>query len=139
MAGALPPVLPRETVPAPGRRPVTPLADQVRYRSSMLPNDSADDPDRKEQTRAEPEREYVGAGFIGGLVILILLGLVLVALIAQNAETVPFSLLWFDAEISLAALLLGAAVLAVLVSELVGLVWRRRRRKYRALRQTGGA
>lgn len=105
----------------------------------MLSNDSAGDQDRTKQARVEPDREYVGAGFIGGVVVLILLGLVLVALIAQNAETVPFSLLWFDAEISLAALLLGAAVLAVLVSELVGLVWRRRRRKYRALRETGGA
>ena len=90
-------------------------------------------------TPAGTEREYVGAGFIGGVVVLLILGVLLVALIAQNAEQVPFRLLWLDSDIPLAALLLGTAVAAVLVSELVGLIWRRRRRRYRKLQETRGS
>lgn len=87
----------------------------------------------------KPDREYVGAGFIGGVVVLLVLGILLVALIAQNADQVPFRLLWLEADIPLAALLLGTAVAAILLSELVGLIWRRRRRTYRTLQESRGA
>lgn len=85
---------------------------------------------------AGTQREYVGAGLIGGVVLLLVLGVLLVALIAQNAETVPFELLWFSADVSLAALLLGVAVGSILVAELVGVLWRRRRRKYRTIKES---
>lgn len=88
---------------------------------------------------AETQREYVGAGVIGGVVLLLVLGVLLVALIAQNAETVPFELLWFSADVSLAALLLGVAVGSILVAELVGVLWRRRRRKYRTIKESSAS
>jgi uncharacterized integral membrane protein len=86
-----------------------------------------------------PRREYAGAGFVGGVAVLFVVGVILVALIAQNADAVTFRLLWFEAEIALAALLLGVAVLAVLISELVGVVWRRRRRAFRTMQDRNPA
>jgi uncharacterized integral membrane protein len=78
-------------------------------------------------------REYAGVGFVGGVVALIVLGLLLVVLIIQNAEAVEFSVLWWSAEVPLAALLLATAVISIAVAELVGVLWRRRRRAIKTL------
>ncbi len=65
------------------------------------------------------------------------LAAVLIAIFAifavQNAEPVDLELLWWNFETRRIVLLLGAAVFGVAVWELVGFLWRRRRR-----RQAGG-
>lgn len=57
----------------------------------------------------------------------------MVLIVAQNTESVPFEFLWWDADISLAALLLATAFLVLVVDAIVGVVWRRRRRHVREL------
>jgi uncharacterized integral membrane protein len=143
MAGALPLAPTAETVVA---APAFDL-DRRGNQRLMRPDERTDDGASDDRGAARGDgaartagrttrREYAGAGLAAGVVALLVLGIVLVALIAQNADAVPFQLLWLDAEISLAALLLGSAVGAVLVAELVGLVWRRRRRTLRAFQDS---
>lgn len=78
---------------------------------------------------------FEGVGIIGGVVALVVAAAVVVAAIVQNTDDVGFELLWFDIESPLVVLLLCSALFAVIVDQLVGLVWRRRRRELRRMRQ----
>jgi uncharacterized integral membrane protein len=93
------------------------------------------EPSASPRRDGRPQREYAGVGFVGGVVALIVLGLLLVALIIQNAEAVEFAVLWWSAEVPLAALLLATAVISIAVAELVGVLWRRRRRALKTLQE----
>jgi len=75
-----------------------------------------------------------GTGVTAGLLLLILLGAALVVMVAQNVEDVPFSFLWWEATVPLAVLLLVSALGTLVVDQAVGVVWRRRRRRARAMR-----
>ena len=68
-------------------------------------------------------------GFPWGAAVL-LVGVVLVAVFAvQNTESVHVEFLWFEGRFPLAIVILVTAVAAVLLAELAGLVYRRRRRR----------
>jgi uncharacterized integral membrane protein len=71
---------------------------------------------------------------IVGAVLLIGALLALVLLVAQNGQQTRLHFLWFDAEMSQAALVLASAAVGILLDEAVGLVWRRRRRRTLDLR-----
>ncbi len=73
-----------------------------------------------------------GSGIAWGA-IAFLIGIALVVILAvQNTDPVPVHFLWMDGEFSLAIVILVAVGVAVLLTELVGLSYRSRRRKRRA-------
>lgn len=74
-----------------------------------------------------PKRE--GLGFAPGVVALLVAGGLLLALIAQNGTETRLDLLWFHLKLPLSVLVLGSALIAVVLDEAVGLIWRHRRRR----------
>lgn len=72
--------------------------------------------------------EYRGTGFYVGLVVVLLLAVVLLILAVQNTQDVTVSFLGFEFTVPLFAVAIGAVLLAVILDELVGLVWRKQRR-----------
>lgn len=78
---------------------------------------------------------HAGSGVAWGAVI-ILLGLALVVVFAiQNTDPVPVEFMWLDGEYPLALVILITVAVVVLLVELFGMFYRRRRRKRLAERQ----
>lgn len=77
-----------------------------------------------------PDRkvEYRGTGFYVGLVAILLFALALLVLAVQNTQEVDVDFLGLAFTVPLFAVAIGAAILAVVLDELIGLVWRRQRR-----------
>lgn len=77
-----------------------------------------------------PDRkvEYRGTGFYVGLVAILLFALALLVLAVQNTQEVDVDFLGFAFTVPLFAVAIGAAILAIVLDALIGLVWRRQRR-----------
>lgn len=75
-----------------------------------------------------PPVEYRGTGFYIGLLALLLFAVVLLVLSVQNTQNVTIDFLGWNFTIPLFGVAIGAALIAIVIDELVGLVWRRRRR-----------
>jgi uncharacterized integral membrane protein len=82
-----------------------------------------------ERRPTERERVFTGTGLVWGLIVVLLLGVAIVILAAQNPEPVELRWLGFEIEVSLVAIILATAVVAVILDQLIGLAWRRRRRQ----------
>jgi len=68
--------------------------------------------------------------------ILLLVGIALVVVFSvQNTDPVPIRFLWMDGEFSLAIVILVTVGVMVLLTELIGLSYRKRRRRRRAERE----
>lgn len=76
-----------------------------------------------------PERRGRGPGFAAAFLALILISVALISLVWQNQEAVPLEWLWVSTEVPLFVIVLVTALIAILADELVGLVWRARRRR----------
>jgi uncharacterized integral membrane protein len=76
---------------------------------------------------------YESSGVAAGVITLLLAGALIVAVVAQNSDDVPFDFLWWSLTAPLAVLLLCAVLLTLIVDQLVGAIWRRRRRHMRNL------
>lgn len=102
-----------------------------------IPTTVASDAPPTEAARPTPEdvddHRFEGSGVAAGVVVLLIVAALVVAVVAQNTETVPFELLWWSADVSLAVLVLVTALAVTAVDLVVGLVWRRRRRRVRRL------
>jgi uncharacterized integral membrane protein len=81
---------------------------------------------------APPRRQSVGV--IAGAVGLIVFAFLLVDLVIQNGHDVRLHFLWAQFDLSVSALVLVSAFVGVVLDEAVGIVWRRRRRRYLDLR-----
>lgn len=75
------------------------------------------------------ERVFVGTGLFWGLIIGIVLALAVIILAAQNTGTIDVSFLGWDFSTPLIVVVLGALLIGVVVDELFGLVYRKRRRR----------
>jgi uncharacterized integral membrane protein len=75
------------------------------------------------------ERVFVGTGLFWGLIVGVVLALVVIILAAQNTGTITVSFLGWDFSTSMIVLILGALLIGVVVDELFGLVYRKRRRR----------
>jgi uncharacterized integral membrane protein len=96
--------------------------------------------DKVAATPASPDRSNDGArrsrpnpGVAAGVVFLVLGGILVFMVVAQNSERVTFEFAWWDVRVPLAVVVLAAVLLTVVVDQVVGLAWRRRRRQYRTL------
>lgn len=72
--------------------------------------------------------QYRGTGFYLGLVVILVFALALLVLAVQNTQEVDVDFFGFVLTVPLFAVAIGAAILAVVLDELIGLVWRRQRR-----------
>ena len=72
--------------------------------------------------------QYRGTGFYVGLVAILVFSVVLLVLAVQNTQEVDVAFFGLVFTVPLFAVAIGAAILAVVLDELIGLVWRRRRR-----------
>ncbi|HSM01972.1 MAG TPA: LapA family protein [Acidimicrobiia bacterium] len=72
--------------------------------------------------------EYRGTGFYASVVAVLVIGVGLLAFAIQNTGSVTVEWLWFDVTAPLFAWVIGAALLAVIIDELIGLIWRARER-----------
>ena len=72
--------------------------------------------------------EYRGTGYYASVITVLILAAGLLALAVQNTEKVTVEWLWLDLTAPLFAWVIGAALLAVVLDELVCLVWRARER-----------
>lgn len=75
------------------------------------------------------ERVFVGTGLFWGLIVGIVLALAVIILAAQNTGRIDVSFLGWDFSTPLIVLVLGAMLIGVVVDELFGLVYRKRRRR----------
>ena len=75
------------------------------------------------------ERVFVGTGLFWGLIVGMVLALAVVILAAQNTDRITVSFLGWDFSTPLIVLVLGALLVGVVVDELFGLVYRKRRRR----------
>lgn len=78
---------------------------------------------------AAPEREFVGTGLFWGLIVGVVLAVAVVILAAQNTATATIAFLGWDFSTPLIVLILGSLLTGVVLDELFGLVYRKRRRR----------
>lgn len=72
--------------------------------------------------------EYRGTGFYVSLAVIFLAAVTFLILAVQNTGEVTVEILAFEFDLPLFAIILGAGLVAVILDELVGLVWRRQAR-----------
>jgi uncharacterized integral membrane protein len=89
--------------------------------------------DRRDGSGDDRPVKYEGAGIAAGFIALVVTAAAVLVVVGQNVERVPFEFLWWEANVPLAVLLLATALAVLVLGELVGLIWRRRRRTVRQL------
>jgi uncharacterized integral membrane protein len=104
------------------------------YQSDMATSNpdtpaDVDDPTTAERAAdAEPIRDYRGTGIVWGGVLVVVLAVALLMVGFQNSHDVEFNFLWIDTSAPLVLILAFTVAAAVVIDEIVGVVWRRRRR-----------
>jgi uncharacterized integral membrane protein len=78
--------------------------------------------------RTETVRDYRGAGIMWTGVALVAAVAVFVIITLQNMQDVEFDFLWFDVVTPLSLILAITFALALILGEVIGFVWRHRRR-----------
>jgi len=88
--------------------------------------DTADD-----AATAEPEhhREFVGTGVFWGLVVGVILALIVVVFAAQNTQSATIKVLPWDWSSPLFVVVLISLLIGIVLDEIVGLLYRARRRR----------
>lgn len=72
--------------------------------------------------------EYRGTGFYVSVILILVIGAMLLILAVQNTGAVTVQFLGLEFQLPLFAVIVGAGMVAVLLDELIGLVWRHQRR-----------
>lgn len=89
---------------------------------------AADRTVRTSEPTTEAVREYRGTGIIWSAVGLLTAIALFVVIAFQNTHDVAFEFLWFDVTTPLSLVLAITFGLALVLGEVIGFVWRRRRR-----------
>jgi uncharacterized integral membrane protein len=72
---------------------------------------------------------FAGTGLVWGLIVGVILAVAVVILAAQNTDTATISFLSWDFSTPLIVLILGSLLIGIVLDELFGLVYRKRRRR----------
>jgi uncharacterized integral membrane protein len=83
----------------------------------------------------KPERVYVGTGFHWGLATLLALITLVAVLAAQNTHSVRVEFLFLEGDVPLFVLILVTAIVAIVLTEVAGWLWRRSRRRLLSARE----
>lgn len=105
------------------------MSDNEREEPAHTSDAEAVDESEKTDTVTEPERAFVGTGVFWGLIVGVVLALAVVILAAQNTTNVTISFLGWDFSTPLIVLILGTLLIGIVLDELFGLVYRKRRRR----------
>lgn len=73
-------------------------------------------------------REYRGTGVMWGAIALVVVAAAFVIVAIQNANDVEFEFLWLEVSTPLILIVAITIATTLIVDEVVGLLWRRRRR-----------
>ena len=73
-------------------------------------------------------REYKGTGIMWGAIGLVLLLVGFIIVVLQNGDNVEFNFLWITVTTPLSLVIAVTTAVSLAVGELIGFVWRRRRR-----------
>ena len=76
-----------------------------------------------------PDRMFVGTGLFWGLIFGVILAVGVVILAAQNTDDVTVSFLGWDFSTSLIVVVLSSLLIGIVLDEIFGLVYRKRRRR----------
>lgn len=91
-----------------------------------------DEPSPDIEDPAEPSSPMPDSTGIAWGAILLFIGIALIVVFSvQNTEPVPVDFLWMEGEFSLAIVILVTVGVIVLLTELIGLSYRKRRRRRR--------
>jgi uncharacterized integral membrane protein len=82
-----------------------------------------------------PTQQVEPAGIAWGAILLMLGIALVVAFTVQNTDPVPVRFLWMEGQFPLAIVILITVGAVVLITELIGLSYRRRRRRQRQERE----
>jgi uncharacterized integral membrane protein len=104
------------------------MTDDVRE-GQTLPSDPVAAESSETASVEIRERVFVGTGLFWGLIFGVVLALAVIILAAQNTANITVSFLGWDFSTPLIVLILGALFIGVVVDELFGLVYRKRRRR----------
>lgn len=110
------------------------MTDQPREPFGLEPDAEPDEAPEPEERRTTGDRipSPTATGIAWGA-ILLLLGIALVVVFAvQNTDPVPVTFLWMEGEFSLAIVILVTVGAMIVLTELIGLSYRRQRRRRRA-------
>ena len=87
------------------------------------------EPEQKTAPALEKERVFIGTGLFWGLVVGLLLAVIMIILAAQNTDNTTIRFLGWDFSTPLIAVILAALLVGIILDEVVGLVYRTRRRR----------
>lgn len=85
--------------------------------------------DRPGGKRAADGRVFVGTGFFWGLVVGLVLAALVIVLAAQNTASVTVRFLGWEISTPLIVLILGSLFIGIVLDEIAGAIYRRRRRR----------
>jgi uncharacterized integral membrane protein len=89
-----------------------------------------EEPSPEVEAVAQPSRPVSDSTGIAWGAILLFIGITLVVVFSvQNTDPVPVNFLWMEGEFSLAIVILVTVGVIVLLTELIGLAYRKRRRR----------
>ena len=89
----------------------------------------------EETPRTEPTPATVSTGIAWGAILILLVIAAVVVFAVQNTDPVPVTFLWMDGEFSLAIVILITVGIAIVMTELAALGYRKSRRRRRAEKQ----
>ena len=130
----------REATGGPEEEPISPESDY----GSFVPEatepraDITDyEPPKVEPAKAEPvslpepeqHRVFAGTGISWAFILGVILTVAIIVLAVQNTDTVPVTLYFWETTAPLIIVMVVAALAAILIDEMIGLVIRRRKRK----------
>jgi uncharacterized integral membrane protein len=85
--------------------------------------------DRAGDGSAADRKVFVGTGFFWGLIVGLVLATMVIILAAQNTASVTVHFLGWRIETPLIVLILGALLIGIILDEIAGAIYRRRRRR----------
>lgn len=92
------------------------------------PADTETETTPEDTSSTKTVREYKGTGIMWGAVGLVLLLVAFIVVVLQNAQNVDFDFLWITVTTPLSLIIAITTAASLAVGELIGFVWRRRRR-----------
>jgi uncharacterized integral membrane protein len=119
--------------PAPPGAPAQPASNTSTPATTPAPRRTPSDP------ASPPERIAVGTGWFWSLIVGVVLALAVVIFVLQNSDPILVEFLGWQGEVSLAGLVLVVALAAIVLDELFGALYRRRRRRRLNASLTDGA
>lgn len=112
--------------------PSQPNGDEAAARQQSADDDARRDPKKQDRPGGGPAadgRAFVGTGFFWGLVIGLVLAALVIILAAQNTASVTVRFLGWEISTPLIVLILGSLFIGIVLDEIAGAIYRRRRRR----------